>query len=74
MYIKIFESRQSNRSYLVRYDLLSLKEGNYKIENECHKSITVSEESLFNAIDNLFQGELNEKVQANEQERRHEAR
>lgn len=68
MYIKIHESRESNKSYLLQYRLClqNKEQDKFVIENEAHKSFIVVESQLFTVLDNLFKGLQNE----NEEERR----
>lgn len=67
MYIKVHESRQSNKSYLLQYRLAhnngnpDKEQDKFVIENEAHKSFIVVESQLFTALDNLFKGLQNEK-------------
>jgi hypothetical protein len=63
MYIKVHESRQSRKSYLLQYRL-ALNNGQqdkFVIENEEHKSFIVVESELFNTLDKFFKGKQNER-------------
>ena len=75
MYIKIFESRTSSKSYLIQYlpRIHGIENGHTVIENEEHLAIPVDEEEFYCVIDKYFKGKLNEK-ESNGQERGHEAR
>ncbi len=60
MYIKVFESRQSRRSYLIRHEtsLRGLDHGKMFIENESRKIIALEEDELFKLIDTFFRAHL----------------
>jgi hypothetical protein len=63
MYIKVHESRQSRKSYLLQYRL-ALNNGEqdkFVLENEEHKSLIVVESDVFKSLDNLFKGIKNER-------------
>ena len=49
MYVKVFESRDSKRYYLIQYDVISKQM--YVINN--NKKIKIDESALFYIIDNL---------------------
>lgn len=63
MYIKVHESRQSRKSYLLQYRLAlsNGEEDKFVLENEEHKSVIVVESDVFKSLDNLFKGIENEK-------------
>jgi len=55
MYIKIFESRETAKSYTVIFPMTDDGfEFNPYIENENHKKIRVYEKEIYDAIDKLF--------------------
>jgi hypothetical protein len=63
MYIKVHESRQSRKSYLLQYRL-ALNNGEqdkFVIENEEHKSFIVVEADVFKSLDKLFKDLQNER-------------
>jgi hypothetical protein len=68
MYIKVFESRQSNKYYLLQYRLSenSGEQDRFHLENEKHKSRIVIESELFNSLDTLFREHSNEKRSKND--------
>lgn len=69
MYIKVFESRQSSKSYLLQYRL-ALNNGEqdkFVLENEIHKSIIVMESDIFKSLDNLFKDFTNERQEERRQ-------
>lgn len=76
MYIKVFESRQSSRWYILKHNISmrGLDHGVMTIENNKHEIIKISEDDLFYLVHALFRMKQNEKVKANDQERRCEAR
>lgn len=63
MYIKIFESRSTSRSYTIMFPVSSdydhLKP---YIENEKKERLPVHEGDLFYLVDGYFKGKQNEKV------------
>lgn len=63
MYIKIFESRNSNNSYLVRHDIsiAGLDHGIMHIENQDKRRLSINENELFKIIDRFFKESLNEE-------------
>jgi hypothetical protein len=63
MYIKIFESRETSRSYTICYEpnRQSGVPGRMYIDNEQHISLPVNEGELFYLLDTFFKGKLNEK-------------
>ena len=68
MYIKVFESRQSSKSYLLQYRL-ALNNGEqdkFVLEDQDHKSIIVLESEIFKSLDNLFRGMQNEREREKE--------
>lgn len=72
MYIKVFESRQSSKSYLLQYRL-ALNNGEqdkFVLEDQDHKSIIVLESEIFKSLDNLFRGMQNERQKENGQDGR----
>lgn len=62
MYIKVFESRDSSKCYLLQYRLsLNMADvDRFHLENEKHNSTIVLEKDLFNLLDTLFKGKQNE--------------
>ncbi len=68
MYIKVHESRQSKKSYLLQYRL-ALNNGQqdkFVLENEEHKIFIVVESQLYSMLDNLFKGLQNESQERHE--------
>lgn len=63
MYIKVFESRQSSRWFIIKHDISirGLDHGVIHLENEQHKRIAISEDKIFNVIDKLFEDESHEE-------------
>jgi len=74
MYVKVFESRQSSKSYLLQYRLSGNQHGldKYYIENELHESMVINETELFKLFDLLFKGKQNEAEKIRCEERRGE--
>lgn len=54
MYIKIFESRQTDKSYMIRYPVTCLHTKSLYLENEKHNRVDINERELFDVIDKLF--------------------
>ncbi len=63
MYVKIFESLETNKSYTIRYapHATEVNKGATFIENERKVSVRINEGELYNAIDAFFRSKLNEK-------------
>ena len=66
MYIKVFEARDSKRSYTFGHHvgMSGMKHGTLYIDNELHKSVPVEENELFNLIDHFFKAKTHEKIEA----------
>ncbi len=64
MYVKVFESRDSSRYYIVQYRLSQHVGGEDKFHlmNEKGKSLILNEPELFQLLDTLFREKKNEKV------------
>ena len=60
MYIKVFESRQSARSYIIMHDLSfsGIDHGLITIENANKKKIVLNENELYKIIDEYFKANL----------------
>ena len=60
MYIKVFESRQSARSYIIKHDLslAGVDHGVITIENANKKQIVLGEDELYKIIDTFFKSNL----------------
>jgi hypothetical protein len=63
MYIKIFESRDSSRSYTICYqpEISTKVGGTYYVTNEKQKGMVIHENDLFHVLDKLYGAELNAK-------------
>ena len=66
MYIKVFESRQSSRWYIINQTYSYEGDTKHTIEDAAHNKIDVTEEELFKLIEKFIQGKQNEKVQEHE--------
>ncbi len=64
MYIKVFESRKTSSSYVIKHDISmrGLEHGVIYIENEKHEIIKTNENELFYLVEALFRMKQNEKV------------
>ncbi len=64
MYIKVFESRKTSHSYILKHDISmrGLEHGVMYIENQKHEIIKINENDLFYLVDALFRMKQNEKV------------
>lgn len=61
MYIKIFESRKTAKSYMIRYPVTQLSSGSLYIENENHEKLHLHESELFEIIDRFFKEKMQSK-------------
>jgi len=63
MYIKVFESRDTARSYIVmhQHTMNIGQAGKMFIENEKHLALEINEGELFYLIDKFFWSKLNER-------------
>ena len=68
MYIKIFESRDSCKSYIINQilDISGYELGKIAIENQFHDAIYIKEHELFNLIDTFFKSKCDEKSKSND--------
>ena len=60
MYIKIFESRQTSRSYCIVYPVSCFEQLKPYIENENHERLMLEEGELYSVIDKFFKDRINE--------------
>jgi hypothetical protein len=58
MYIKIFENRDSNKSYSIVYPFSLQGHLEPYIENEKHETIGVPDNELFDLIDRFFKEKM----------------
>jgi len=62
VYIKVFENRQSSKSYLLQYRLSAenAELDRFHLQNQEHESIIIIESELFKSLDKLFKANKNE--------------